>query len=102
MRKILSIISICLLLVACGKDYKVYTRKEKKEMYNAALKDERNGNNEKMNYIKELMEKLEISAKNGDNTAMKELGEWIDEKRSYHSYTDEVKDLKAGLKDLKW
>lgn len=49
MKKILFAISICLFLIACGKDYKIYTREEKKEMYNEALKEEKNGNKEKMN-----------------------------------------------------
>lgn len=102
MKKILLAISICLFLVACGKNYKIYTREEKKEMYTEALKEEKNGNKEKMDYIDDLMKKLEIATKKGDTTARIELGEWIDQKRGYHSYTDEVKDLKAGLNDLKW
>ena len=83
MKKIILMFTILLLVVSCGKkepDYPIYTRDEKKLMYKEARDNE---NQEKLKEIEDLMYKLEIEGKKGDNTALIELGEWEDVKLFY-------------------
>lgn len=102
MKKILLIFCMCLIVVSCGKKYEVYTKAQKKEMYNIALKEQENGNSKKMEEIEKLMEVLEIEAKKGDKTAEVEMGEWYWTLKGYTSITDKVKDAKADLLNRKW
>ena len=66
----------CLFIISCGKDYKTYSLKEKKEMIKEAVIENRQGNREKMNKLDELIKKLEEAARNGDTEAEAELKEW--------------------------
>lgn len=102
MKKVILGIFLCLFIIGCGKDYKVYSKEQKREMYDIALEEEKNGNSEKMKEIENLMEKLEIAAKKGDNAAKIELEEWFHEKTRFRSYVDEVKDLKVDLENRRW
>ena len=102
MKKILLIFCIFLMIVSCGKKYEVYTKAQKKEMYNIALKEQENGNNQKMVEIEKLMEVLEIEAKKGDETARIERTEWHWITLEYDSITDKVKDASADLLNRKW
>lgn len=70
------VLLICLFIVGCGKDYKTYTEKEKRKMYDIAYDEERAGNKEKMLEIDKLREKLKIEAEKGDSIAEKEYEEW--------------------------
>ncbi|EHO78138.1 MULTISPECIES: hypothetical protein [Fusobacterium] len=71
------ILFICFLfLIGCGKDYKTYSLKEKKEMIKEAVIENRNGNREKIEKLDELTKKLEEAARNGDTEAEAELKEW--------------------------
>lgn len=71
------ILFICFLfLIGCGKDYKTYSLKEKKEMIKEAVIENRNGNREKIEKLDELTKKLEEAARNGDKEAVAELAEW--------------------------
>ena len=66
------ILFICFLfLIGCGKDYKTYSLKEKKEMIKEAVIENRNGNREKIEKLDELTKKLEE-----DTEAEAELKEW--------------------------
>lgn len=47
MKKLSLLFIIGLLIVSCGKDYEVYTKEKKKEMYIEALTESKKGNNEK-------------------------------------------------------
>ena len=102
MKKMLLIFCISLILVSCGKKYEVYTKAQKKEMYKIALKEEENGNKQKMEEIEKLMEVLEIEAKNGDETARIERTEWHWITLEYDSITNKVKDASANLLNRKW
>ena len=100
MKKMLLIFCISLILISCGKKYEVYTKAQKKEMYKIALKEEENGNKQKMEEIEKLMEVLEIEAKKGDETAEIELGEWTDAKMFHRSPKKE--EPGANLLNRKW
>ena len=100
MKKMLSTIVVFLMIISCGKkepSYPIYTRDEKRLMYKEAKDNE---NQEKLKEIDDLMAKLEIEAKKGDNTALIELGEWEDVKLFYIAPPKKYKkpDLLNGMK----
>ena len=93
MKKIILIFTIFLLIISCGKkepSYQILMYKEAKD----------NENQEKLKEIDDLMAKLEIEAKKGDNTALIELGEWEDVKLFYIAPPKKYKkpDLLNGMK----
>lgn len=102
MKKYFMLLMCCLFLISCGKNYKVYSRKEKEEMYDIALAEKKQGKSEKMEYIHKLYEELEMAYKKGDKTAEIELREWHYEMTKYRSYVDEVKGLSADLMNRNW
>lgn len=71
MKKYLLGIFIVVLLVACGDNVKVYTKKQKEEM--VKLADE---NQKAKADLDKLLENLEIKAKEGNKTAENELEEF--------------------------
>ena len=76
MKKIFLTFMILLLVVSCGKkepSYPIYTKDEKELMYKEAKDNE---NQEKLKEIEDLMYKLEIEGKKGDETAYEEFYEW--------------------------
>lgn len=101
MKKLSLLFIIGLLIVSCGKDYEVYTKEKKKEMYIEALTESKKGNNEKKEKIHELMQKTSIAAKNGDNEAYTEYREWTS---VIHEVASEknIPTEKADLLKRKW
>ena len=47
MKKYFMLFICCLFIISCGKDYKTYSLKEKKEMIKEAVIENRQGNREK-------------------------------------------------------
>ncbi len=103
MKKIIFSLILCLFIVGCGKDYETYTEVEKRKMYNLALDEQEKGNNEKIEEINKLIEKLEIAYKKGDETAKIEFYEWHETKIGTHrSYTDKLKNSKVDMTNRAW
>ena len=101
MKKLSLLFIIGLLIVSCGKDYEIYTKEQKKEMYQTALEEERNGKNEKIEEIHNTLKKLEEAAKNGDKEAYNERSEWdYVIKMSFQPNSDP--NIKADLLNRKW
>ena len=101
MKKLSLLFILGLLIVSCGKDYEVYTKEQKKEMYQTALEEERNGKNEKIEEIHNTLKKLEEAAKNGDKEAYNERSEWdYVIKMSFQPNSDP--NIKADLLNRKW
>jgi len=101
MEKLSLLFIMGLLIVSCGKDYEIYTKEQKKEMYQTALEEERNGKNEKIEEIHNALKKLEEAAKNGDKEAYNERSEWdYVIKMSFQPNSDP--NIKADLLNRKW
>ena len=101
MKKLSLLFIMGLLIVSCGKDYEVYTKEQKKEIYQTALEEERNGKNEKIEEIHNTLKKLEEAAKNGDKEAYNERSEWdYVIKMSFQPNSDP--NIKADLLNRKW
>jgi len=103
MKKIGLLIITILLIVSCGKkepDYPIYTKEEKEAMVAEAYMEVEKGNEEKLKEIDDLMAKLEIEWKKGDETAEIELGEWTDAKMFHRSPKKE--EPGANLLNRKW
>ncbi|MEJ6469926.1 hypothetical protein ACO1GZ_02555 [Fusobacterium watanabei] len=101
MKKLGLLFIIGLLIVSCGKDYEVYTKEQKKEMYQVALEEERNGKNDKIEEIHNILKKLEEAAKKGDKEAYNERSEWdYVIKMSFQPNSDP--NIKADLLKRKW
>ena len=101
MKKLSLLFIMGLLIVSCGKDYEIYTKEQKKEMYQTALEEERNGKNEKIEEIHSTLKKLEEAAKNGDKEAYNERSEWdYVIKMSFQPNSDP--NIKADLLNRKW
>ena len=101
MKKLSLLCIMGLLIVSCGKDYEIYTKEQKKEMYQTALEEERNGKNEKIEEIHNTLKKLEEAAKNGDKEAYNERSEWdYVIKMSFQPNSDP--NIKADLLNRKW
>ena len=101
MKKLSLLFIMGLLIVSCGKDYEIYTKEQKKEMYQTAVEEERNGKNEKIEEIHNTLKKLEEAAKNGDKEAYNERSEWdYVIKMSFQPNSDP--NIKADLLNRKW
>ena len=98
MKKLSLLFILGLLIVSCEKDYEVYTKEQKKEMYQIALEEERNGKNDK---IHNTLKKLEEAGKKGDKEAYNERAEWeYVIKMSFQPNSDP--NIKADLLKRKW
>ena len=101
MKKLSLLFIMGLLIVSCGKDYEIYTKEQKKDMYQTALEEERNGKTEKIEEIHNTLKKLEEAAKNGDKEAYNERSEWdYVIKMSFQPNSDP--NIKADLLNRKW
>ncbi len=99
MKKLLLILSLTIVVIGCKKepDYPIYTKEEKVAIYKEARD---NNNEEKLKEINELMKKLEILGKKGDNTALYEQAEWHEVKVFYIG--PKKKDPGANVLNRKW
>lgn len=102
MKKIVFSLILCLFIVGCGRDYETYTKAEKRKMYDIALEEQDKGNDEKINKIYELMDKLKIAYENGDSIAKKEYIEWHNEQIRYRSNTNKLINSKVDMSNRAW
>ena len=101
MKKLSLLFIMGLLIVSCGKDYEVYTKEQKKQMYIEALAEAEKGNSEKNEKIRELRKKLSTAAENGDKEAYSEYREWFSVINEV-AFEKDTPTEKADLLNRKW